>query len=152
MKNRKIILIILVVLALVMFATSMILMLKKEPNSPSISTPEDNDIYYIEADEGIIKTNNSESFRTEKEKDGLVFTDIRLVLNDGLTSFSATVENTSDVDKEEKIYHLVFLDKEEKPIEQVVLIVPALKAKEANVVLVETLLDVVNAYDFQIID
>lgn len=155
MKKRKIVIWVLVVVAFLLIGSSVVMMLLPNMEGPKgenpSSKPSPEEIYYIESD-GQFKKNNSEKLRSQKEKDGLIFTEIDLTDAGVNTAFTANVTNITEQDQEAKRYKIVFVDKENKKIAEIPLAVPALKAKETNIVITETLLDVVNAYDFQIIE
>lgn len=154
MKKRNIILIILIVVALVMIGSSVVLSLLPNANTNNsnndnkVPVDADNEIYFIVTNDGNMKTNNSEMLRTDKEKDELYFTEISLVLSDEITEFIANVENIGNMDLEGKSYTLKFVDKNDKVLGEVTLAVPSLKVNEKNIVMSQTKLDIINAYDF----
>lgn len=155
MKKKNIILIIITVVALIMVGSSVILLLLPNDDKHELDDNKetvDNEIYYIITNDGNMKTNNSEMLHTDKVKEGLYFTDINFDMIDGVAALTANVENKSGIDQEQKSYVLVFIDKKDKVLGKIPLSVPSLKVDEKNVILSETQLDVINAYNFRIED
>lgn len=100
---------------------------------------------------GDTKENNSEKLKQEKTFLGLKVSDIRLVAENGLTNFTAKVENIGDTDFKEKTIVIIFKNQDGTEYARLNGYLPDIKKGESNQIDASTTSDLSNAYDFTII-
>lgn len=99
------------------------------------------------------KINNSESLSKDKEisnLDSLKLTNIQLLAENGVSTFSATITNTSNKDFKEQYALLQFVDKNGEEYTELDVFIPKLKAGKSELISSSTSSDIINAYDFTI--
>jgi len=100
--------------------------------------------------ENNVKTNTSEKISANKEYQGLVFKEVRLVGRDNTTTFTAKIKNESTTDFITKNVTITFYGNENTTITTRSLSIPDIKAGETTEVTVTMEEDVANAYDYTI--
>ena len=97
--------------------------------------------------EGNKKTNNSSKLKEEKTYDGMKVKDIKLYSENGLTNFTATVENTSGEDKLNRPIQIVFTDENGAETSVLPGYLGDVKAGEVTYIDASTTADLSNSYD-----
>ena len=96
------------------------------------------------------KQNTSEALVQNKVYEGMTITGINLAVYDGMSSFTATVENTSDKDYEGGIVVLIFTNQDGSEYARLEASIPEVKKGESTFIDAGTTSDIANAYDFRI--
>lgn len=96
------------------------------------------------------KINNSTELSKEKTFFGLKLTNIKLVGQDGMTTFTADVQNTSGKDYEGKSVTIVLKNQDGTEYSRLPGFMPSVKNGEATKIEASTTDDITNAYDFTI--
>lgn len=91
------------------------------------------------------KVNTSRELTKDKEIDKLIFTNIKLQTEKGISIFTATVENTSNEDFAGGKITLRFVDNEDGDIAKVEAVLPPTQAGKQSKLNASTMQDVVNA-------
>lgn len=97
-----------------------------------------------------VKRNVSENILKDRNLDGITITQIQLKAQDGLSHFTATVQNNSIKDFGGGIAKLNFIDKDGNVYAKLEVYIPETKSGETNTIDASTTSDIVNAYDFSI--
>lgn len=101
----------------------------------------------VEIKEGM-KENNSEILLKDKTFEGMKISEIRLVAENGMTNFTAKVENTSQKDFQERDIVIVFKNQDGTEYARLNGFLPDIKVGESNIIDSSTTADIANAYDF----
>lgn len=96
------------------------------------------------------KVNNSQALITEKEYKGMKISGINLSTSNGVTNFTAAVENNTENDYEGEIVTLVFLNEDGSEYGRLDASIPRVKKGEVTEISAGTTSDLTNAYDFKI--
>lgn len=104
----------------------------------------------VEILEGNVKENNSKALLTEKTLLGLRIFNIRLAAEDGMTNFTADVENISGSDFTERTIEIVFIKQDGSELERLPSFLPDIKSGETNRIDSSATSDMTNAYNFRI--
>lgn len=96
------------------------------------------------------KQNTSEALVQNKAFAGMTISGINLVANNGITQFTATVENTSNADYPGGIVVLVFTNQDGTEYARLEASIPDVKKGESTFIDAGTTSDIANAYDFTI--
>ncbi len=100
--------------------------------------------------EGDVKENNSEALLEEKTQLGMKISNIRLVAENGLTTFTADVENTSEKDFKEREIVIVFKNQDGSEYARLNGFLPDIPKGESSRIDSSITDDLSNAYDFVI--
>lgn len=95
-----------------------------------------------------VKENNSKALLEEKTLLGMKISNIRLVAENGMTTFTAKVENTSGIDFSERMIEIVFKNQDGSEYARLPGFLPDIKSGESNQIDASTTADMSNAYDF----
>ena len=98
--------------------------------------------------EGGVKENTSENIAKDRKLGNLSITDIRLVAQDGVTAFTATVKNDSNKDFAGGIVKIAFTSKDGSNYAELEAYIPEIVADGTNSINAGTTADIANAYDF----
>lgn len=96
------------------------------------------------------KQNTSEALVQNKVYEGMTITGINLSVYNGMSSFTATVENTSEKDYEGGIVVLIFTNQDGSEYARLEASIPEVKKGESTFIDAGTTSDITNAYDFRI--
>lgn len=96
------------------------------------------------------KYNISEKIKQDHPYEDFLIQNAELTSYEKLSTFSAQVINQSGIDTEEKIYQVIFLNKKGQEIGTIKMVISPLKAQESNMVVTDTTLNIIDAYDFKI--
>ena len=107
------------------------------------------DLYYKE--ENGVKINISSKLKEEKIFDNIKVTKINYTNANGITQFTANVQNIGEEDFDGKDIIIVFLSDNSNEYAKVEAYIPSLKKGEMNMINCQVVEDKVNAYDFKII-
>ena len=99
---------------------------------------------------GGVKENTSTNLLKDKTFRGMKVTDIKLVAEDGVSRFTATVENNSGSDYEGGNITMVFTNADGSEYARLKGVLPAIQKGDTNEIDAKTTDDVINAYDFTI--
>lgn len=115
-------------------------------------------LYYKPVDTSIIfqkhnvnKTNISEELKKEKEFEGMIIKDITMKREDGITYFSANIENNTDKKNEEKDIKIVFQKEDLTQISILKTHLPNIESGESVNIQLSTSANLIEAYTFKII-
>ena len=97
-----------------------------------------------------VKENTSENIAKDRKLGNLSITDIKLVAQDGVTAFTATVKNNSTNDFEGGIVKIIFTNKDGSNYAELEASIPEIVAGGTNAINAGTTADIANAYDFTI--
>lgn len=97
------------------------------------------------------KENNSIEISKERSIRGLVFKDIKLLAENGISYFTATVINESGVDFLGETATIQFLNQEGNEQANLEIYIPEIKKDETNRINASTTSDITNAYTFNIL-
>ena len=97
-----------------------------------------------------VKENTSENVAKDRKVENLLITDIKLVAQDGVTSFTATVKNNSTKDFAGGIVKITFTNKDGSNYAELEASIPQITAGGINAINAGTTADIANAYDFTI--
>jgi len=154
-KNKRIIILSVIVIAIIIIG--IIVFMNKNNIKESIWKQETaqhslinmNNTENAEVKEGK-KENISTKLAEEKTYKNMKIKDIKLIAEGGITKLSATVENTTEENNEDRNITIVFLDEEGNEISKLNTMLPAINAKESIKIDAQTTSDLANAYDFRI--
>ena len=135
--NKKKLIISLVLIVIIALAILLYELIIKPNDSTTISK------------DGMI-VNTSKKLSEDKKIDELVLKDIKLVQENGISKFVATIENNTNKDTDDFNLELVFVDKKGKSIETMYTYVKNLKPHEKFYLNIEAKLDYVTAYDIKL--
>ena len=102
----------------------------------------------VEIIEENVKENNSKALLEEKTLLGMRIFNIRLVAENGMTTFTADVENTSETEFSERMIEIVFKNQDGSEYARLPGYLPDIKSGESNQIDASTTADMSNAYDF----
>ncbi len=102
-------------------------------------------------EENGIKINTSSKLKEEKVFNNIKVTDINLINENGITEFTANVQNIGETDLEEKDILILFKDQTGNEYAKVHAYLPSLQKGEMNTISASIVEDKVNAYDFEFI-
>lgn len=97
-----------------------------------------------------VKENISENVAKDRKLGNLSITDIKLIAQDGVTAFSATVKNDSAKDFTGAIVKITFTNKDGSNYAELEAAIPEIVAGGTNSINSGTTADIANAYDFTI--
>ena len=95
-----------------------------------------------------VKENTSENIAKDRKLGNLSITDIKLVAQDGVTAFTATVKNDSTKDFAGGIVKISFTNKDGSNYAELEAYIPEIVAGGTNAINAGTTADIANAYDF----
>lgn len=95
-----------------------------------------------------VKENTSENIAKDRKLGNLSITDIKLVAQDGVTAFTATVKNDSTKDFAGGIVKITFTNKDGSNYAELEAAIPEIVAGGTNAINAGTTADIANAYDF----
>lgn len=95
-----------------------------------------------------VKENTSENISKDRKLGNLSITDIKLVAQDGVTAFTATVKNDSNKDFAGGIVKIAFTSKDGSNYAELEAYIPEIVADGTNSINAGTTADIANAYDF----
>ena len=155
MKNKTLGIIILVIGIVLLFICIILRNIKKpEENLEQEPQNEVELSEYVETlEDGTIK-NNSEKLQEEKQFENFIISNIKLTAkeNEEDATLMINVKNTSQKEEGDKNIIFVMKDKEGKEIAQIGVYLTKIEAKGVRTLEIETIHDVINTYDFEIID
>lgn len=97
-----------------------------------------------------VKENTSENISKDRKLENLSITDIKLVAQDGVTAFTATVKNDSEKVFAGGIVKITFTNKDGSKYAELEASIPEIVAGGTNAINAGTTADIANAYDFTI--
>ena len=158
-KQKRLIWLLLVILLIVIMVTGIIVYKNKDKNKQpeqQQETEQDN-LSLIDMNntenakvEGGVKENTSEQVLKERKLENLTITDIKLAAQEGVTRFTATVENNTSSDFEGGVAVIKFTNKDGSEYATLEVYVPEIKKGGRNSINAGTTADIANAYDFTI--
>ena len=153
MKNKKILIGILLLIVIIVIAIIFISVRKPKENLEQEPQNEVELSEYVETlEDGTIK-NNSEELKKEKQFGNYTISNIRLTAKENEdATITLNIKNNSQQDQVEKDITLVMKDKEEKEIAQIGLHLVNIEAKGVRTLEIGTIYEVINTYDFEILD
>ena len=95
-----------------------------------------------------VKENTSENISKDRKLGNLSITDIKLVAQDGVTAFTATVKNDSNKNFAGGIVKILFTNKDGSNYAELEASIPEIIAGGTNSINAGTTADIANAYDF----
>lgn len=156
--NKKGIIWLLVIIILIAIITTAIVIFQKNKNKQ----PEQQEIQQEEYGlinmnitdnakvEGRVKENTSENVAKDRKLENLTITDIKLVAQEGVTSFTATVKNDSQKDFGGGVAKITFTNQDGSQYAELEVYIPEITAGGTNSINAGTTADIANAYDFTI--
>lgn len=97
-----------------------------------------------------VKENISKNVAKNRTVEGIEITDIKLLAENGISIFTATVTNNTGKDFEETIATIRFTNKDGSEYANLEVIIPKVKNAQTNMINAGTTADITNAYDFTI--
>ena len=157
-KNKKLIaIIILVILVIAIIAIYCIIKtnLTKNDKSSSIKESQEGSLIDLSKTENVKIENNekeniSKELKKEKTYEGMKIKDIQLKTNEGVTQFTANIENSSGKDFPGETIVIHFTNKDGNEYALLNGIIPSIANGESNSIIASTTEDVSNAYNFSI--
>ena len=120
---------------------------QQETEQDSLSLIDMNNTENAKIESGV-KENTSENIAKDRKLGNLSITDIKLVAQDGVTAFTATVKNDSTKDFAGGIVKISFTNKDGSNYAELEAYIPEIVAGGTNAINAGTTADIANAYDF----
>lgn len=120
---------------------------QQETEQDSLSLIDMNNTENAKIESGV-KENTSENISKDRKLGNLSITDIKLVAQDGVTAFTATVKNDSTKDFAGGIVKISFTNKDGSNYAELEAYIPEIVAGGTNAINAGTTADIANAYDF----
>lgn len=156
-KKPKLLFIILIVIILIAITTTIIIKNNKKQNKSQQQEIQQDELSLIDMNntenakvENGIKENTSENLSKERKLEDLTITDIKLVAQDGVTAFTATVKNDSSKDFKGGIAKVLFTNQDGSNYAELEVYIPEIVAGGTNSINSGTTADIANAYGFTI--
>ena len=161
MKKKIVLIIIIIVIVIALIASGVYFFMthnnssKNENVDVDINEEEQTNLSLIDMNNtenveitGDVKENNSAALLEEKELLGLKVTNIRLAAEEGMTHFTADVENISNQDFKERDIVIVFKNKDGSEFNRLPGHLPDIPVGDSNRIDASIIDDLSNAYDF----
>lgn len=97
-----------------------------------------------------IKRNISENILKERDLNGISITEIQLYAQEGLSHFTATVQNNTSKDFAGGVAKIIFTNQDGSVYAELEVYIPEMKTGATNAIDAATTADIANAYDFSI--
>lgn len=97
-----------------------------------------------------VKQNTSENILKDRDLNGIAITEIQLNAQEGLSHFTATVQNNTSKDFAGGVAKITFTNQDGSLYAELEVYIPEMKAGATNAIDAATTADIANAYDFSI--
>lgn len=154
-KQKNIICLVLIILLIVIMVVGIMIYKNKNKKQEQQQETEQDRLSLIDMNntenakvENGVKENTSENISKDRKIGNLSVTNIRLVAQDGVTAFTATVKNDSNQDFAGGIIKILFTNKDGSNYAELEAYIPEIIAGGTNSINAGTTADIANAYDF----